>query len=50
MLVIVISFSADAPNHSQRSKRPSAEASEALVSSPPQRVGRGSEAVNGNVL
>ena len=38
------------PRRSQRSKRPSAEALEALVSSPPQRVRRRSGAVIGNVL
>ena len=36
------------PRRSQRSKRPSAEALEALVSSPPQRVRRRTGAVNGN--
>ena len=38
------------PCRSQRPKRPSAEALEALVSSPPQRVRRRTGAVNGNVL
>lgn len=38
------------PPRSQRSKRPSAEALEALVSSPPQRVRRRTGAVNVNGL
>ena len=38
------------PRRSKRSKRPSAEALEALVSSPSQRVRRRTGAVNGNVL